>query len=62
MNEQKQNLESNSENLVEIEPYLHLFVVIEHEEGTPVPVSLEMLGVSWIITIGNTPPMKKWLP
>jgi electron transfer flavoprotein alpha subunit len=44
MNEQKQNLESNSENLVGIEPYLHLFVVIEHEEGTPVPVSLEMLG------------------
>jgi electron transfer flavoprotein alpha subunit len=44
MNEQTQNLESNSENLVGVEPYQHLFVVIEHEEGTPVPVSLEMLG------------------
>lgn len=44
MNEQTQNLESNSENLVGGAPYQHLFVVIEHEEGTPVPVSLEMLG------------------
>src|SRR5437773_5617739 len=24
--------------------YQHLYVVIEHEEGKPVPVSLEMLG------------------
>jgi electron transfer flavoprotein alpha subunit len=39
-----QKLESNSENLVKIEPYQHLYVVIEHEEGIPVPVSLEMLG------------------
>jgi len=30
--------------LARIEPYQHLYVVIEHEEGIPVPVSLEMLG------------------
>ena len=24
--------------------YEHLYVVIEHEDGKPVPVSLEMLG------------------
>ena len=24
--------------------YRHLYVVIEHEEGKPIPVSLEMLG------------------
>ena len=41
MNESTSNLESNSDNL---EPYQHLYVVIEHEEGIPVPVSLEMLG------------------
>ncbi|MGI0014542.1 MAG: electron transfer flavoprotein subunit alpha/FixB family protein, partial [Nitrososphaera sp.] len=26
------------------EKYEHLYVVIEHEDGTPIPVSLEMLG------------------
>jgi electron transfer flavoprotein alpha subunit len=44
MSESTPNLESNSDNLAEIEPYKHLYVVIEHEEGIPVPVSLEMLG------------------
>lgn len=44
MSEPTQNLESNSENLGKAEPYQHLYVVIEHEEGIPVPVSLEMLG------------------
>ena len=44
MSEATHNLESRSENLVKIEPYQHLYVVIEHEEGIPVPVSLEMLG------------------
>lgn len=44
MNESTSNLESNSDNLAGIEPYQHLYVVIEHEEGIPVPVSLEMLG------------------
>lgn len=44
MNESTSNLESNSDNLAGIEPYRHLYVVIEHEEGIPVPVSLEMLG------------------
>jgi electron transfer flavoprotein alpha subunit len=43
MSEATQSLESSSENLVS-EPYQHLYVVIEHEEGIPVPVSLEMLG------------------
>lgn len=38
------NSKSNSGDLVKIEPYQHLYVVIEHEEGIPVPVSLEMLG------------------
>lgn len=44
MSELTPNLESNSDNLARIEPYQHLYVVIEHEEGIPVPVSLEMLG------------------
>jgi len=44
MSESTPNLESNSDNLAGIEPYQHLYVVIEHEEGIPVPVSLEMLG------------------
>jgi electron transfer flavoprotein alpha subunit len=44
MIEATQKLESNPENLVKIENYQHLYVVIEHEEGIPVPVSLEMLG------------------
>ena len=44
MSESTPNLESNSDNLARIEPYQHLYVVIEHEEGIPVPVSLEMLG------------------
>ena len=44
MSESTSNLESNSDNLAGIEPYQHLYVVIEHEEGIPVPVSLEMLG------------------
>lgn len=39
-----QNSKSNSGDLVKNEPYQHLYVVIEHEEGVPVPVSLEMLG------------------
>ena len=43
MSENTENLKSVS-NLVELEPYQHLFVVIEHEDGNPVPVSLEMLG------------------
>lgn len=38
------NSKSNSGDSVKIEPYQHLYVVIEHEEGIPVPVSLEMLG------------------
>ena len=44
MIESTQNLETSSEKLIRIEPYRHLYVVIEHEEGVPVPVSLEMLG------------------
>jgi electron transfer flavoprotein alpha subunit len=44
MSESTPNLESNYDNLAGIEPYQHLYVVIEHEEGIPVPVSLEMLG------------------
>lgn len=44
MSESTPNLESNYDNLARIEPYQHLYVVIEHEEGIPVPVSLEMLG------------------
>ena len=44
MIESTQNLETSSEKLIRIEPYRHLYVVIEHEEGIPVPVSLEMLG------------------
>jgi electron transfer flavoprotein alpha subunit len=44
MSESTPNLESNYNNLAGIEPYQHLYVVIEHEEGIPVPVSLEMLG------------------
>jgi electron transfer flavoprotein alpha subunit len=44
MSQSTQNLESKSDNLGGIEPYQHLFVMIEHEEGIPVPVSLEMLG------------------
>ena len=44
MSESTPNLESNYNNLARIEPYQHLYVVIEHEEGIPVPVSLEMLG------------------
>jgi electron transfer flavoprotein alpha subunit len=44
MIESTQNLETSSEELIRIEPYRHLYVVIEHEEGVPVPVSLEMLG------------------
>jgi electron transfer flavoprotein alpha subunit len=38
------NSKSNSGDLVKIESYQHLYVVVEHEEGIPVPVSLEMLG------------------
>jgi electron transfer flavoprotein alpha subunit len=44
MIESTQNLETSSEKLIRIEPYRHLYVVIEHEEGVPVPISLEMLG------------------
>jgi electron transfer flavoprotein alpha subunit len=44
MSEGTRNSETNSGDLVKGEPYQHLYVVIEHEEGTPVPVSLEMLG------------------
>lgn len=44
MSEGTRNNETNSGDLVKGEPYQHLYVVIEHEEGTPVPVSLEMLG------------------
>jgi electron transfer flavoprotein alpha subunit len=44
MSQSTQNLEFKSDNLGGIEPYQHLFVMIEHEEGIPVPVSLEMLG------------------
>ena len=44
MSESTPNLETNYDNLARIEPYQHLYVVIEHEEGIPVPVSLEMLG------------------
>jgi electron transfer flavoprotein alpha subunit len=44
MIEASQKLESDSEDSVQYEPYQHLYVVIEHEEGSPVPVSLEMLG------------------
>ena len=44
MSEGTRNNETNSSDLVKGEPYQHLYVVIEHEEGTPVPVSLEMLG------------------
>lgn len=44
MSNATQNLESSSENLGKVEPYQHLYVVIEHEEGIPVPISLEMLG------------------
>lgn len=44
MSEGTRNSETNSGHLVKGEPYQHLYVVIEHEEGTPVPVSLEMLG------------------
>jgi electron transfer flavoprotein alpha subunit len=44
MIESTQNLETSSEKLIRIEPYQHLYVVIEHEEGIPVPISLEMLG------------------
>ena len=44
MIESTQNLETSSEKLIRIEPYRHLYVVIEHEDGIPVPVSLEMLG------------------
>lgn len=39
-----QDSEKNVRDLDMREPYQHLFVVIEHEDGTPVPVSLEMLG------------------
>ena len=44
MSEGTRNNEINSGDLVKGEPYQHLYVVIEHEEGIPVPVSLEMLG------------------
>ena len=44
MSESTPNSESNYDNLARIEPYQHLYVVIVHEEGIPVPVSLEMLG------------------
>ncbi|MGB8641214.1 MAG: electron transfer flavoprotein subunit alpha/FixB family protein [Nitrososphaeraceae archaeon] len=39
-----QNSELSTGDLARIESYQHLYVVIEHEEGIPVPVSLEMLG------------------
>ena len=39
-----QNSEPSMGDLARIESYQHLYVVIEHEEGIPVPVSLEMLG------------------
>ena len=39
-----QNSEPSTGDLARIESYQHLYVVIEHEEGIPVPVSLEMLG------------------
>jgi electron transfer flavoprotein alpha subunit len=44
MIESMPNLEPNFDNLAGSEPYQHLYVVIEHEEGIPIPVSLEMLG------------------
>jgi electron transfer flavoprotein alpha subunit len=44
MNTESHNSGKNAGDLDRTEPYQHLYVVIEHEEGTPVPVSLEMLG------------------
>jgi electron transfer flavoprotein alpha subunit len=44
MKTEMQDSEKNVRDLDMREPYQHLFVVIEHEDGTPVPVSLEMLG------------------
>src|SRR5919197_1253139 len=40
---QDTNVDLNSQDAGESK-YRHIYVVIEHEEGKPLPVSLEMLG------------------
>jgi electron transfer flavoprotein alpha subunit len=43
-NSEEQNMNFELDRINVIEKYRHIYVVIEHEEGKPIPVSLEMLG------------------
>jgi electron transfer flavoprotein alpha subunit len=43
-NSEEQNMNVELDRINVTEKYRHIYVVIEHEEGKPLPVSLEMLG------------------